>query len=60
MNNWRGFIDVVNGQRDELAREARTARMLRDASVSSSKSGGLLWLVALSIILVGLIAVWVS
>lgn len=58
MDTWQDLLAVVNGQREELAREAQTARMLRDADGSPSKSGWLLRLVALTIILIGLIVAW--
>ena len=58
MDTWQDLLAVVNGYKEDLAREAKTARALRDANGSSSKSGWLLRLVGLTIILIGLIVAW--
>ena len=58
MDNWQDLLAVANGHKEELAREARKARMLRAANGAPNKSGWLLRLAALTLILIGLIAVW--
>jgi hypothetical protein len=58
MDNWRSLILVTDTQKQEMAQEARQARMLRDQEGARRASGWLLRFVALTLILLGMIAVW--
>ena len=58
MDNWRSLILVTDTQKQEMAQEARQARMLRDQEGAGRASGWLLRFVALILILLGMIVVW--
>ena len=58
MDNWRSLILVTDTQKQEMAQEARQARMLRDLEGARRTSGWLLRFVALTFILLGMIVVW--
>ena len=58
MDNWRNLILVSDTHKQELAREARQARMLQDLKGARRASGWLLRFVALTLILLGMIVMW--
>lgn len=58
MDNWRNLILVSDAQKQELAREVQRARMIQDLNGAGRASRWLLRFVALTIILLGMIAVW--
>lgn len=58
MDNWRNLILVSDTQKQDLTREAQNARMIRDMGGTRRASGWLLRFVALTIIFLGVVAVW--
>ena len=58
VENWRNLILVSETQKQALAREAKQVRLLREINGAPRKTGWLLRLVALTILLLGMIAVW--
>ncbi len=58
MDNWRNLILVTDTQKQEMTQAARQARMLRDLDGARRASGWLLRFVALTLILLGMIALW--
>jgi hypothetical protein len=58
MDNWRNVILISDAQKQEMAREAEQARQLREINGSPRKTGWPIRFVALTIILLGMIAVW--
>ena len=58
VENWRNLILVSDTQKQALAQEARQARLLREINGTPRKTGWLLRFVALTILLLGMIAVW--
>ena len=58
MQNWDTLIKVANERRHEAEFEAAQARLLRQDTGSHWKAAWLIRFIALTLILVGLIALW--